>query len=116
MIYTTTHIALADTASKPACAGIVAEMIPHLRPTTWTPNNLQRTQGRPMRITGQLFLDSRHHTRLCNDTQHAVDPPRVSFWEIHPVYAVDVCTAQEPADCQDTHAAIWKPLDAWVRP
>jgi hypothetical protein len=45
-----------------------------------------------------------------------VDPPRVSFWEIHPVYAVDVCTAQEPADCQDTHAAIWKPLDAWVRP
>jgi hypothetical protein len=116
VIYTTTHIALADTASKPACAGIVAEMIPHLRPTTWTPDNLQRTQGRPVRITGQLFLDSRHHTRLCNDTQNSVDPPRVSFWEIHPVYAVDVCTAQEPADCQDTHAAIWKPLDAWVRP
>jgi hypothetical protein len=110
------HIALADRASKAACAGIVAEMIPHLRPTAWTPAHLQQTMGRLVRITGQLFFDSRHHTRPCHDTQHPADPPRVSLWEIHPVYAVEVCTAQDPADCQDTDAAVWKPLDAWGRP
>ncbi len=34
------HIALADSPSKRACAGIVAEMIPYLRPIAWTPEHL----------------------------------------------------------------------------
>ncbi len=109
-------IALADSPSKRACAGIVAEMIPHVRPIAWTAESLQKTKGRLVRVTGQLFLDSRHHTRLCNDTQNQVDPPRVSVWEIHPVYAVEVCTAKKTPDCKDTNAAIWKSLDAWVSP
>ena len=91
-------------------------MILHLRPIAWTPEHLQKTKGRLVRVTGQLFLDSRHHTRLCNDTHNKGDPPRVSLWEIHPVYAVDVYTAKKKADCKDTNPAMWKSLDQWVSP
>ena len=41
-------------------AGIVAEMVPHLRPANWTTQRLLAVKDHPVRVTGQLFLDSRN--------------------------------------------------------
>jgi hypothetical protein len=44
-----------DVGSSPttqACDGIVVEMIPHYRPTAWTPANLNKLGSRPVRIAG----------------------------------------------------------------
>jgi hypothetical protein len=62
----------------------------------------------PVRVTGQLFYDE--EATSCNTDAAA---GRRSKWEIHPVYAIDVCT--DPAGTcgpDDTH---WQPYDAWVR-
>jgi hypothetical protein len=42
---------------------------------------------RPLRITGQMMFDGSH--RPCANGSGS--PKRVSVWEIHPVYASDVC-------------------------
>lgn len=99
------HIELVkDPADEDACDSVTAEMSPHFRPESWTPDQLNSIEGRTVRIRGPLFYDNSHAP--CHDGKRP-NPQRISVWEIHPVYSVDVCE-QKGKTCQD-----WIPLDEW---
>ena len=40
---------------------------------------------------------------------------RVSAWEIHPVYAIDVCINTSLSGCPRTDASKWRPLHKWLQ-
>jgi hypothetical protein len=40
-------------------------------------------------------------------------PSRVSSWEIHPVYAIDVCKKKSLNSCKADNDSVWTPLDQW---
>jgi hypothetical protein len=69
-------------------------------------DNLQR----PMRFKAQLMFDASHS--LCTSSGHATggDPPRRAWWDLHPVYSIDVCNATSLATCAADNEARWKPL------
>jgi hypothetical protein len=112
------------------CGSITAEIIPRRRPVEW--NLLGRMskpsgQGlkgalakiiahdldRPMRITGQLFFDGSH--RVCaNGHRVGGQPARASNWEIHPVYAIDVCDFRSLGTCRWDRDDVWTPLHEWL--
>ena len=82
------HIVLADTdKEKDECNSVTAEMSPHFRPDVWDPTNLNQKNTHLYRFTGQLFFDGSH--RPCSGGKGS--PKRSSLWEIHPVYALDIC-------------------------
>jgi hypothetical protein len=110
------------------CASITAELIPRRRPEEWDfLGRLKKTKKpgalkgaiakiiahdlhRPLRLTGQLFFDASH--RVCvNGSRIGGQPARVSNWEIHPVYAIDVCKFTSLSSCKWDDDAVWKPLD-----
>lgn len=99
------HIQLVkDPADDDACDSVTAEMSPHFRPESWTPDKLNSVQSRQIRLRGPLFFDGSHAP--CHDNKRP-NPQRISVWEIHPVYSVDVCK-QKSGTCKD-----WIPLDEW---
>lgn len=99
------HIQLVkDSNDDDACDSITAEMSPHFRPESWTPDKLNSVQGQLVRLRGPLFFDGSHAP--CHDNKRP-NPQRISVWEIHPVYSVDVCK-QKGNSCQQ-----WIPLDEW---
>ena len=63
---------------------------------------------RPLRLTGQMMFDG-SHTPCGNGTG---SQKRVSVWEIHPVYAIDVCKKKAVSACRIGVADDWKPLTA----
>jgi hypothetical protein len=91
------HIVLAETSDETdQCNSATAEMSPHFRPDVWNPDVLNEKDtsifqsGSPkhmFRFTGQLFFDASH--RPCSNGKGS--PKRSTLWEIHPVYAVDIC-------------------------
>jgi hypothetical protein len=97
-----------DPGDEDACDSVTAQMSPHFRPESWTPDKLNSTrdttQGRLMRLRGPLFYDGSHAP--CHDDKRP-NPQRASVWEIHPVYSVDVCQ-QKGKDCKN-----WIALDEW---
>ncbi len=105
------HIELADSAKADECSGVVAEMIPHHRPTTWTAENVQKVLNAKtmVQVTGQLFFDSSHFPCEGGTPPAAGNPSRSSLWEIHPIYKFEVCKG----DCTSTGGQ-WIPLDQWV--
>lgn len=106
------HIPLVQTAGANECTSVTAEISPHERPSVWTATNINQPKV-PMRFTGQLFFDAEH--KPCHGTT-VDDPPRESGWEVHPVYAIDVCTAGTTlAQCDGGNAKAWMALDAWVK-
>jgi hypothetical protein len=44
----------------------------------------------------------------------SVTSKRVSNWEVHPVFAIDVCKNTTLANCKDDNAAVWVPLHTWL--
>jgi hypothetical protein len=70
------------------CSSVTAEMSPHFTPDAWNPNDLNQHNERLFRFTGQLFFDASH--RPCSGST-GPNPKRSSLWEIHPIYAVEVC-------------------------
>jgi hypothetical protein len=104
------HIALSKTSQSDPCTTVTAEMIPHLRPNAWTAADIDKTLN-PVRITGQLFFDASHEP-CRNGTAKTGDPPRVSNWEIHPVYAIDVCQHPTLGECRVDMDSVWTPLDS----
>jgi len=84
------HIVLGQNGPKDdECTSVTAEMSPHFRPAVWTPDGLNQHNAHLYRFTGQLFFDASH--RPCTGLTGS-PPKRSSLWEIHPVYAVDICT------------------------
>jgi len=83
------HIVLGENGpNDDECTSVTAEMSPHFRPAVWTPDALNQHNAHLYRFTGQLFFDASH--RPC--VGGSGSPKRSSLWEIHPVYAVDICT------------------------
>jgi hypothetical protein len=114
------HIVLGQNAipmgQKPTeaqeCASVTAEISPHFRPDIWAPGNLNQNNQHLFRFTGQLFFDAAH--RPCVGGTGA-NPKRVAIWEVHPVYAVDICV--DPGNhCTVGNDQNWVPLSDFVGP
>jgi hypothetical protein len=105
------HISLGKHDDDDLCDTITAEISPHFRPSDWTKENLESIGRRPVRITGHLFFDASHQP--CHDG-HGGSPDRFSIWEIHPVYAVDVCRNKKLTSCDPNDDSKWEPLNKWA--
>jgi len=122
------HIAfVADAAAKDECTSITAEMSPHFRPTAWVASDMapklslflehgrgnwmpNPTGRRLARVTGQLMFDAAH--KPCrNGVANPGDPARASDWEVHPVYAMEVCRTAGTTKCDDSD---WQALDQFL--
>ncbi len=105
------HVALvSQSGTTDECQSNSAEMIPHYRPASWTVANLDKIgHTTPVRVSGQLMYDADH--KICSEHGFSStdDPHRLSGWEIHPVYAFDVCVTQTGASCSQ-----WQALSDWV--
>ena len=104
------HISIVAAPGQDECSGVVAEMIPHQRPDSWTAKNVNTVAGKkfPVRLTGQLFFDS-SHSPCKNGVPSSGDPKRIALWEVHPIYDFEVCTE---GDCSDGKG--WETLDQFV--
>lgn len=105
-----------DARNLPECTSVTAEMSPHFRPAKWSEIDL-KTPVYPVRVTGPLFYDNSHvPCRLEGGKLTGPGPQRISLWEIHPVYALDVCRSPDPAKCdvESQSPAMWAPYDQWV--
>ena len=92
------------------CKSVTAEISPHFRPVQWDESTIcSAARHHPLRFTGQLMYDAAH--RPCSGGSGA--PARVSSWEIHPVYGIDVCTKKSLKDCKADNGLVWKALNEW---
>ncbi len=104
------HIVLGEKSNHDdECSSITAEMSPHFRPLVWDDSNLMDNNEHLYRFTGQLFFDASH--RPCSGGKGS--PKRSAIWEIHPVYAVDICMDANN-DCKVDSEANWVSLSDWV--
>jgi len=86
---------------------VTAEISPHFRPDKWdTATICNAGSHHPLRFKGQLMYDAAHRPG-------SGPPLRVSSWEIHPVYAIDVCTKKSLTSCKADNDSVWTPLDQW---
>jgi hypothetical protein len=110
------------------CRSVVVEISPHFRREQWEPlGRLVKTTAnataakkiaaldlrRPTRFTGHLFFDGSH--KPCTGTTPHGSSRRVSAWEIHPVYAIEVCINTSFSGCPRTDASKWQPLHKWLQ-
>jgi hypothetical protein len=95
------------------CKSVTAEISPHFRPDQWADEAIicKAAGLHPLRFKGQLMYDAGH--RPCPRPPHSTDPARVSSFEIHPVYAIDVCQNNRLKDCKADNDSVWTPLDQW---
>lgn len=104
------HIMLGTTTSTSACNTVTVEMSPHFRPAAWDQLPSLNLKN-PVRMTGQLFFDASH--KPCKNGK-GPNPRRLSIWEIHPVYAIDVCSNATLVSCNVADDSLWTPLDQWL--
>jgi hypothetical protein len=105
------HIVLVNSPNDDECESITAEAIPHFRPTAWDAAKINAPDV-PMRFTGQMFIDASH--KPCeNGKGKPGNPARFTSWEIHPVYAIDVCKFATKTKCKVDDESVWIPLDQW---
>jgi len=104
------HIVLGEKSNKDdECSSVTAEMSPHFRPDVWDPGILTNYNEHLYRFTGQLFFDASH--KPCSGGKGS--PKRSAIWEIHPVYAVDICI--DPGNnCTADNDQNWTPLSDFV--
>lgn len=104
------HVPIVQNPNDDECKSVTVEIIPHYRPENVTPSALNSI-GHPVRLKGQLFFDASHHP--CTEG-HSRNPKRVSSWEIHPIYDIDVCSGLALSDCSIHDEAKWTPLEKWI--
>jgi hypothetical protein len=120
--YNDIHIDLtADRNDRTPCHSIVAEIIPHYRPPAWglfdSPDYAAFLKTHPVKITGQLFYDD-SHVACTKDGKAGFNPARnnakdferLALWEIHPIYAIDVCKNTDKSQCSAADASAWFPF------
>ena len=102
------HLDLAATKNAADCDRIIAEVSPHWRPATWLTENFTKVknQGFPVRISGQLMFDAAH--TACNRG----GLKRMTEWEIHPVYHIDVAKTKGLPSASNNLK--WIPLERWL--
>jgi hypothetical protein len=109
-------ISSSDRENTPECSSVTAEVSPHERPSSWVSHIILLANDHPFRITGQLMYDAAH--RPCAGTPPkaaASAPARVSSWEIHPVYGIDVCKDKSLRSCTADDDSAWTDLDTWAK-
>jgi len=109
------------------CQSVVMEISPHFRPEPWEIlGSLNKTSAnataakkiaaldlrRPMRFTGHAFYDGFH--KPCVGMTPGGSSRRTSAWEIHPIYAIEVCVNTSLSGCPRTDGSRWRPLDVWL--
>ena len=107
-------ISSSDRENTPECKSVTVEISPHFRPDKWDADTILSANDHPLRFTGQLMYDAAH--RPCSGsppTSGFQAPSRVSSWEIHPVYAIDVCKKKSLTSCKADNGSVWTPLDQW---
>ena len=107
-------ISSSDRENTPECKSVRVEISPHFRPENWDADTILRANDHPLRFIGQLMYDAAH--RPCSGsppTPGSRTPARVSSWEIHPVYAIDVCKKKSLNSCKANNDSVWTPLDQW---
>lgn len=119
--YNDIHITLAEDPSEPSmCRTIVAEIIPHYRPPAWdlfdSPDYAAFLKTHPVRIAGQLFFDG-SHVACTSEGKAGFNPitkhndfERLALWEIHPIYAIDVCKQTDKSQCGASDPSAWFPF------
>jgi hypothetical protein len=115
------HMAMGLKYGANECTSVTAEISPHFRPKAWSPVSKVAAKGKakaapitkfPLRITGQLFFDA-SHVPCKKLTPVGSNPKRQSLWEIHPIYAIEVCSGTTLAACSADDDSVWTPLDQW---
>jgi hypothetical protein len=109
------HLELVNATTKDECESVTAEMTPHWRPEAWATSNLPQLAPKPplapkkvpVRITGQLFFDASHRAPACHVKGQ---PSRLSSWEIHPVYQIEICKKGALEACDVSNDIVWEPL------
>ncbi len=128
-VYNDIHITLAEDPNEPKmCNTIVAEIIPHYRPPVWdlfdSPDYTKFFKTHPVKITGQLFFDG-SHVPCTADGKAGINPARdnakdferLALWEIHPIYAIDLCKFTDKSQCNPSDHNAWFPfseLKTWL--
>ena len=127
--YNDIHITLAENSNETKlCRTVVAEIVPHYRPPPWdlfdSPDYTFFFKTHAVKITGQLFFDGSHvpctaegKAGLNPARDNAKDFERLALWEIHPIYAIDVCKYADKAQCNPTDRHAWFPftdLKTWL--
>lgn len=111
------HIVLiskSDRENTPECSSVTAEISPHFRPDGWDAHAILLANDHPLRFTGPLMYDASHRPCSGNPPKAGTSAPaRVSSWEIHPVYGIDVCTKKSLVSCKLSDDSVWIPLDQW---
>jgi hypothetical protein len=110
------HLDLSRSLDEDACESVTAEISPHFRPDSWFrlagTGSVRKREAplgdHPVRIRGPLFFDASHVP--CTSHSEA-NPARASIWEIHPVYAVDVCSETTISACKIDDESLWTPLN-----
>jgi hypothetical protein len=119
------HMAMGLKYGVNECTSVTAEISPHFRPKAWSPvfkvgakpaakaaTKPAAITKFPLRITGQLFFDA-SHVPCTGGKPVGSNPKRQSLWEIHPIYAIEVCSKTTLAACSADDDSVWTPLDQW---
>lgn len=107
------HIVLIPAQDSDEEESVTAEAIPHERPSDWSPTNINQFHDHLFRFTGQLFLDSSH--KVCTPADgKTCGPKRISVWEIHPVYGIEICTSKKVGKCKPDQDDGWEPFDQFL--
>jgi hypothetical protein len=103
-----------DPDEDDACLSVTGEITPHRRAPHYEKEVLvqHRVAQRPVRVTGQLFFDASH--RPCVNGEPMENLKRISLWEIHPVYSIDVCRRRTVPECAADDDSAWIPLDRFT--
>jgi hypothetical protein len=93
----------------PDCDTVVAKLVTHFRPIWWDDLDI-KTPEAPVRITGQLFYDD----AVDSCQRPGARAARLTSWEVHPVYAIDVCVASAATECDPLNGKLWVPYHQWL--
>jgi hypothetical protein len=107
------HIVLVPSPNKVEAESATAEASPHFRPPEWTDDNLNHFHEHLFRFTGQLFLDTSH--KACGpSSSKGCTPKRISVWELHPVYAIEICESADASTCEPDGTSGWESLEEFL--
>ena len=108
------HFDILQDRDEDACFSVTGEITPHRRSPHYEKDVLTQTRiaERPVRVTGQLFFDASHRPCVNGEPQESLQ--RISLWEIHPVYSIDVCRQKTVDECSADNNSAWIPIERFA--
>jgi hypothetical protein len=114
-VNTDVHLVLVDRVADDESESVTAELTPRVRAAgshtaSWIASQLTKYQGKLVRLTGRVMLDTAHvhHSHLLPGETPIGPVNRATDWEIHPVTTFEVCTSTI-AHCRG--GVGWKAVD-----